>query len=93
MTFGIILPPGVNEKRPVWRCNVCELEFKPEQKMAFRIHVIDCAKRHEGELEEMVADVTTGNEFVGMNDDVREEFKWKRQEAIAEGERGKGLND
>lgn len=78
MSLGIILPPGV-ERRPCWHCEVCGGDFAPEQKMAFRLHVIKCAEANEDQVHAYV-EQEKSNAFGGtVPEDVKEEFDWLRK--------------
>lgn len=48
---GLIIPARVVKAHAAYECRVCHAQFGPDELERFTRHCVNCAKRHEGELE------------------------------------------
>ena len=83
----IVLPPGADRPK-FWRCEDCGTRYPEEKYDSFTRHILGCARAHEGEHDEMVADYKS--DIMG-SDEHLEERAYKRKKAALKGVVGKGL--
>jgi hypothetical protein len=82
---GLWTPDSATERRPHWRCEVCGSPFAKQHYNKYLRHVIACAKKHEDEIEEEIANEAESEFGIRPNPDIQEEFEFVRKQARAEG--------
>lgn len=95
MSLELWIPETARDRpRPVWRCESCGLEFPagPETARKRIRHAIKCAERNEEVIAQERQDELISDFGSVLTEDQEGEYLEKRQKALREGVKGKGLN-
>ncbi len=93
MAVELWIPPSAEQRRRVWRCETCGTEYPmtPETRRKRHRHAIRCADVNEEVLMEEMESEHNGSIFTNRGEDTMEYLE-KRQKALREGTKGKGLH-
>lgn len=80
---GLVIPSGIADAEPpAFGCAVCKATFTRHEAAAYQRHVVDCARRHADELEQLSPRVKAPGIF---GESELEEWARRHKDAIREG--------